>query len=106
MKHLFTTKKQKAYGLFSTALAGLIAYLFITVPPENPYVVIGFIFATGLLFLTVSTIFLKKIHAYLLAVTTWLFLTINYFAGFQIVTTILLISFIIGIAILLERKHA
>ncbi len=77
-------------------------YMLFFVEPTSVYIVVLFIVLITLITFIVSSLFIARKYQYL--VTTFIFslLTMNYLAGFQILNTILLISIIIGLAILVK----
>lgn len=87
---------------FSILLIGLIAML-LWVPPSNVIFVGAFILLVSLLCLYAVSFFSSDKRDYVLAALFGAtFLTINWIAGFDVLNTILLICFIIGLKILLK----
>jgi predicted membrane protein len=78
--------------------------LFVLIPPTNSILVGLFILLITLLIYTIASVFLVLKYQILITAGIFLFLTINYIAGFQLLNTLLLISFIIGISILMSNN--
>jgi len=72
------------------------------VPPFNLPVIGLFSILFSLLSFLLSSFFLPKKLSYVVATGVLLFLLIDYLIGFQIINTLLLFSFMLGIAFLLK----
>lgn len=86
------------------ALAMISASLILKVPPENYFIIIILIGAVAAFFSLASSFFLDKKYSILVLVSVFLFLIMNFLAGFQVINTLLLLSGIIGIILLLKRS--
>ena len=78
-------------------------YIVFFTKPDSIYIVILLILIVTFLVYTVLTVFSKFVNTsirYLVTLFIGMFLLINYLAGFQLINTILLISFIIGLSLL------
>ncbi|OGK18011.1 hypothetical protein A3G67_04480 [Candidatus Roizmanbacteria bacterium RIFCSPLOWO2_12_FULL_40_12] len=87
---------------FITALlvGGTISYI-VFLPPSNIFFVLGLIILSTATTFQISTHFSKKLNNQILIPLFLLFfLSANLFAGFNVLNTILLISFIIGVRLL------
>ncbi len=82
----------------------LLAVIFAFIPPSNPLVVICVVaIATSIVYTTTS--FLKRPKLTIIFTSfTLLFLVITYLVGFDIMNTILLLSFIIALSQLIPTK--
>lgn len=96
----FSLQPKLVFALILVGLLGL--FVRFTSPKENIAAVVGFILLATLLAYTASSFFLSKKYSILSAVFTFLFFVISYVVGFQLLNTMLLLSFIIGIAILIK----
>jgi len=87
--------------LLLTALSG---YITLYIPPdENILLILALVsILTTASFLLVSVI-VKMPYPILISVFIFLFLTINYLVGFQVINTLLLISGIIGLLFLVKK---
>ncbi|QQG44801.1 MAG: hypothetical protein HYW86_02725 [Candidatus Roizmanbacteria bacterium] len=94
-------KTLKIAALISLFL-GLITLIFI-IPPSNVGIIFTAIILFSLIISLLNSFFLKRKYILLVSVSLFVFLTINYLIGFQLLTTVLLISFIIGVIILMKR---
>lgn len=81
--------------------AGIIFMLFFT-EPASLYIVVVFILLATLLTFTLSNRLRRRKYQYLITLFVFSLLTMNYLAGFQVLNTILLISIIIGLAVLVK----
>ncbi len=84
-------------------LSAAAIYIVFFTKPDSVYIVILLILIVTFLAYTVLTVFSKFVSAtsrYLVTLFIGMFLLINYLAGFQLINTILLISFIIGLSLL------
>lgn len=79
----------------------ILLYIFKYIPPTNSFIVLGVIVLITLGVSVISFHIPHKKYRYLIPVGICAFLLMNYLVGFQIINTILLISFIIGLAVLL-----
>lgn len=84
-------------------IVAVLAGIIVKIPPSNEIVVFAMIGLTTLLTYLISLLFLSKKYLILTVVYVFLFLTINYLVGFQLVNTLLLLSGIIGVIILLRK---
>lgn len=84
--------------IVTAALAGII----VKIPPSNEMIIFAVIGLTTVLAYMISLLFLSKKHIILAVISVFLFLTINYLVGFQIVNMLLLLSGIIGMIVLLR----
>lgn len=83
-------------------LIGMLGYSFYFIPPMNIVVVIGIILLATLITYLISSYFVAKKFQYIAAFSLFLFLFINYLVGFDILNTVLLVSFIIGLALIVK----
>jgi hypothetical protein len=72
------------------------------IPPTRAEIVILFIILSAFLAYAISTYFVPKRFQLLIGFYILLFLGLNYLVGFEIVNTVLLTSFIMGVAFLLK----
>ncbi len=86
------------FVLISGALFSLVMY----VPPINVLLISLFIILTSLFFFYLFSYFVEKKFQYMIALTVLLFLTMNYFVGFQVINALLLLSIMGGISYLLK----
>ncbi|OGK38549.1 hypothetical protein A3F03_03305 [Candidatus Roizmanbacteria bacterium RIFCSPHIGHO2_12_FULL_41_11] len=86
-------------------LALLIVFLIVYayyVPPQNLFLVLPFILFLSIAIYIMTSFFLNIKIRQLTTLAVFLFFLINYWVGFQILNTILLVCFIIGLAILIK----
>ncbi|MBI2051891.1 hypothetical protein HYT33_03975 [Candidatus Roizmanbacteria bacterium] len=84
-------------------LFGLNAAVLFYVPPFHPAVVVLFILSFSFLLSTTLSMFTSnKKTRYLAFALSFLFLLTNAFVGFNVLNIILLVSFIIGVRLLLK----
>jgi len=74
---------------------------FFGIHPSTLGIIILFIFINATFVWVVTTYFLRKKNQAFVTVFIALFLGLNYFIGFDILNTLLLLSFIIGVGKLL-----
>lgn len=84
------------------ALSGSIIFMLFFTEPASLYIVVVFILLATLLTFTLSSRLVARKYHYLITLFVFSLLTMNYLAGFQVLNTILLISIIIGLAILVK----
>ncbi len=88
----------------STLLLAGLSGIILFVPPVNIMIISVMIgLAAGFCF-SVSRFFLSRIHSLLIALTMGILLIVSYLTGFNFLNTILLLSFIIGVGILLKKE--
>ena len=80
----------------------ILLYIVVFLPPSNIYFILIFTALFSSLIFIISDLLIKTKVKYLPAIFVFLFLTISYLAGFQIVNTLLLFSFIIGLFFLIR----
>lgn len=86
--------------LLLAGLSGIILFI----PPMNIMIIgVMIIFAASLCF-SVSRFFLSRIYSFLIALAVGILLIVSYLTGFNILNTILLLSFIIGVGVLLKKE--
>ena len=83
-------------------LAVIILVQLFFVPPTNTLIISAFtISITGFIYL-LSSYFVELKYQYIITLFVFLFLTINYLVGFDLMNTALLVSFIIGLALIVK----
>ena len=89
--------------LISIILLGfLLAAIVFFVPPTHFVIVFAMIvISTYIVYLGASYFVIKKFQ-YIAALSIFLFLLINYLVGFDLINTILLLSFIIGMTVIVK----
>lgn len=94
-------KKVKALAVVILFLATLSLFYFF--PPTNIWIVITGIGVFSTFITLLTSYFVKSPYYFLIGIFIVLFLIMNYFVGFQILNTILLLSFIIGVIVLIKN---
>jgi len=91
-------KKFFILALSNLTLLGLVFF----VPPDDGYIVSLFIFVFICILFMLSSFFLSRIDSFLIALLAFLACVINYSVGFNILNTVLLLSFVLGIRFLIQ----
>ncbi len=103
MKKLMLSKKTKLQTFYGTILFVALAGIILFVPPTHSIIVAMAITILSILTYILALFLFEKRFALLSAMFTASFLAMNYIAGFNLINIILLVSFIIGVAILIRR---
>ncbi len=103
-----THKSQRKIGnmwrlIFFFVEISLISILIFFFPPANILFIVSLIILITALSYTI-TFFLGKTAQILIAIFVFLFLSISYYIGFDLINTLLLASFIIGLSQLFKIK--
>lgn len=87
--------------IVATILAGAVAGVLFLVKPSSLTIVFAFVVLIGIFIYTVMLLLTKnKVDRILVPVAIVLFLSSNIIGGFNVINTILLLSFIIGVKLL------
>lgn len=87
--------------IIATVLAAAVAGMLFLVKPSSLIIVFGFIALIGIFIYTVMLLLTKnKVDRILVPIAVVLFFTSNVIGGFNLINTILLLSFIIGVKLL------
>ncbi|MEN9328562.1 MAG: hypothetical protein RI947_1370 [Candidatus Parcubacteria bacterium] len=87
-------------GILTATLITMIIY----VAPDNIFIVGAFITLFSLFASLVASLFVTPLlYTFIAGLAMFLFLSMCYFTGFQILNTILLICFIIGLSIVVKK---
>ena len=100
------TLKKHTLRIIITAiiLISVLTSMILFVPPVNILIIGLMILLTAVTVYVCCRIAVQKTYALLAATGTGTLLTVSYLAGFNFLNTILLLSFIIGIGILLKKE--
>ena len=89
--------------IIATAVLGVILTIYIVyIVPSTVAVIGGFVVLSTLFVYMTASLFAPKKESILMALFTFLFLISSYVAGFSLINTIILASFIIGIRLLIR----
>jgi|GEM_PF-6861448 len=81
----------------------LIAFLFVIyTTPQSPAVVIAFVLLVSLGIIQLASILFNRKYSRLIGLFSALFLLLNAFVGFNALNTLLLLSFFVGLEIMLK----
>jgi hypothetical protein len=97
---IYIRKKWQILAFFT--LLPLIAACIFLLPPASLVIIAVLILLVTAAIFTLCSIFLQLRRSLLIAAGVAIFLVINVFIGFEIINTILLVSFIIGLDRLLS----
>jgi hypothetical protein len=95
---------KKSYKLALAILFALTSLiLFFLIPPQSIFLVFGFIISLSLAAYILAGLFFHTLYQNLILLFCVSFLTMTYLIGFQLLNTILLICFIIGLGLLFKK---
>ncbi|NTU47123.1 hypothetical protein HGA88_05850 [Candidatus Roizmanbacteria bacterium] len=97
-------RPKRDIAILSIFLIAGLASIVLFISPSNQCIIAGFISLVALTGFVCGSLFFSTFICTILAITLFLFLGINYLAGFQIINNLLLASFIIGVVILTRQK--
>lgn len=91
------------FNLISIVLLSIcIGSILFFIPPQHIVAIIILIISVTAWGYFVSCYFVQKKYRYIIAFSIFLFLCINYIVGFDLINTVLLASFIIGLTLIIK----
>lgn len=89
-------------GWLFVVLAATLVFMAYAVPPDSFLMVVAFILLATAFITTLFSFFLRLRDSLLIAVTAGLILALNAYFGVNILNTVLLISFVLGLRFLVQ----